>query len=70
MVTAEKGKKTGHDSWQYWQHIGKWDWEQCMMRDNNGKRRSIAFAWDFSSCERFVGVQKVKAGMVGGVPAH
>lgn len=54
---------------QYWQHIGKWDWEQCTMMDNNGKRRSIAFTWDISSCERFREVQKVKASMVRGMSA-
>lgn len=40
-----------------------------MMMDNNGKRRSIAFTRDFSSCERFIEAQKVKDTMVKGVSA-
>lgn len=51
----------GHAGWQYWQQVGKWEWEQRVMKDSGRKRRSSTFTWGFGSCETFIGEQKMKA---------
>lgn len=58
-----KSRQIGHAGWQYRQRVGKWEWEQCVMKNNGEKRRSSTFTWGFSSSETFTGEQKVKASM-------